>query len=278
MIIDGAARGLVRESLFASGRLLGPRRAERLGRTIHRGLRLVGPNAITSNGECLVMDAAAAIADEGSHFFDVGANVGDWAELMIERIRPSMGQRLHCFEPSPTTFRSLQENVRLNNHPFVSLVNLGLSDSAGAGELGIIHDGAGSNSIHRQSNHTETIVLERADDYCVQNRIEKLALIKLDIEGHEISALEGCSNLLKDHRVGLVQFEYTWRWIDARRYLRDAFELFGQSGYEIYRISRFGFHPVKQWQPGIEDFWEVNYLAVSPALGSREKFQHFVRP
>ena len=236
----------------------------------------MGANDIRRNGEEVVMNAAAATAAPGSHVFDVGANVGDWSEIMIEKMAPDHQQQLFCFEPSAVTFQRLQANGHLNTDSRVSLVHLGLSDVAGSLDLHVVHDGAGSNSIHRRDGTLETITLATADAFCDQRGVERISLMKMDVEGHELSVLRGATSLLTNGRIDMIQFEYTWRWIDARAYLRDAFDLFEPYGYRIFKISRFGFQQIPKWEPGLENFWEDNFLAVLPTVADSSAFRTFI--
>jgi FkbM family methyltransferase len=252
------------------GRLLGGKRSERLGRTVHRGLRLMSDNDIDHNGEGLVMDLALLLgARRGGDVFDVGANAGQWATVFLRRRDangPQNRPRLHCFEPSAPTFSRLGANSAVANASAVVCVNAGLSSADATAELGIVHEGAGSNSIHNQAVlERERINLITADGYATSNGIERLSLMKIDVEGHELDVLAGATRLLQTGCVDLIQFEYTWRWIDAKRYLRDAFDLLQMHGYVVHRITAFGLLRFDKWTPDLENFWETNYLAVGPS-------------
>jgi FkbM family methyltransferase len=256
--------------LYALGRLLGGERSERLGRTVYRGLRLMSDNDIDDNGEGLVMDIALSLgARLGGEVFDVGANAGQWATVFLRKRDANGPQnlpRLHCFEPSAPTFSRLGANSAVAKAPAVVRVNAGLSSADSTAELGIVHEGAGSNSIHNQAVlEREVITLLTADGYVASNGIDRLSLIKIDVEGHELDVLVGASQLLHNGRVDLVQFEYTWRWIDAKRYLRDAFDQLQSHGYVLHRITASGLLRFDNWTPDLENFWETNYLAVSPS-------------
>ena len=127
----------------------------------------------------------------------------------------------------------------------------------------------GTNSLHCDplvhGTGTEVVPLTTLDVYADINEIDRFDLIKVDVEGHEMAVLEGATNLLRRQAVELVQFEYNWRWIAARRYLRDAFELLGDQGYELARVTAAGFLPLGAWEPALENFWEANFLAYSDA-------------
>ncbi|GAH51067.1 unnamed protein product, partial [marine sediment metagenome] len=60
---------------------------------------------------------------ENSVFFDVGANIGSYALIASEQ-----AGRVVCFEPNPTAFRCLCENLSLNGRDNVNAINCAISD------------------------------------------------------------------------------------------------------------------------------------------------------
>lgn len=74
-----------------------------------------------SNGEMRVIRLAEAL--KPSTVFDIGANIGQWSGRFA-RTHPS--SLIHAFEPIPSTFAKLQENMA--QFPNIRLINLGLSN------------------------------------------------------------------------------------------------------------------------------------------------------
>jgi hypothetical protein len=45
------------------------------------------------------------------------------------------------------------------------------------------------------------------DQYCIENRIDKIDILKIDVEGYELGVLEGCTALLESNRILCVLLE-----------------------------------------------------------------------
>ena len=78
-------------------------------------------------------------------------------------------------------------------------------------------------SLHRDAlfDHptmtTEAVDLVTLDAYCSEVGIDQVDFVKTDTEGHDMAVLLGAERKLTAQKVGIWQFEYTWRWIAARR-------------------------------------------------------------
>ncbi len=90
---------------------------------------------------------------------------------------------------------------------------------------------------------------------------DRIGLVKIDAEGHDLAVLRGGERLFAWKRVSIVQFEYSIRWVDARCFLRDAFELLQPLGYLIGKLTSKGVEFYPAWEPAGETFIEGNYVA-----------------
>ena len=68
------------------------------------------------------------------------------------------------------------------------------------------------------------------------------------------------------HAIDLIQFEYSFRWINARHFLKDAFDFLIPLGYQIGKVTPQGIEFYEEWQPELESFKEGNYLACRGGL------------
>jgi FkbM family methyltransferase len=259
-------RRLAARLVVLAWRIVGRRQVVRLARFVLDQSRLDVPNALHSNGERLLQRAALTLAADGGPLtiFDVGANIGEWTQSMLhEAATRSVPITIHAFEPSEYTFEKL-----LATRPADCVVprRLALSDHTGTLPLFIVHPGAGRNSLYVQAGHqqamdVEVVPVTTVDAYCAEQRIERIDLLKVDTEGHDLAVLRGAQRLLRNGQVGLVQFEYNHCWITARVFLRDAFEFFSQFGYCVGKVTPYGFEFYPGWDPELETFREANYLA-----------------
>jgi FkbM family methyltransferase len=160
--------------------------------------------------------------------FDVGANIGDWAQTALS-VNPFIN--LHCFEPSRYTFDILQSKQLPSN---VSCRCLGLGEASGELDLHIAGNGVGTNSLYARKGvfdsptmGTEKVSIETVDNYCDANEIKRIDFMKVDVEGHELAVFKGMKNLLAQRGIEVIQFEYGGTNLDARVYLGDIWDFFG---------------------------------------------------
>jgi FkbM family methyltransferase len=218
---------------------------------------------IATNGE---LNLLKIVLPQCRTVFDIGANVGDWAARALE-INPAI--RLHCFEPSSTTFsrltaRGLAASVQCNN--------FGLSSARGSSELLVFEDSAGVNSLYRRTGlqsfgletqqRSEIVRLETGDCYCAERGIQAIDFCKVDVEGHELEVFKGFSASLAARTVRVMQFEYGGCNIDSRVLLKDLFEFLQPHGYALYKVFPDGLRQLPRYDQRLENFQYQNWVVV----------------
>lgn len=240
----------------------GRRNIVRIARFLGNAGRLDGANDIAGNGETMVQQTVISgfPANQSMVVFDVGANVGDWTNQFVLRAA-GRSLRLHAFEPVSTTARMFRDNVR---HDTVVLNEIALSDRTGSASIAVHGEGLGTNAIVPDSSaavlYTESIELTTLDEYCRRQRIDQLALVKIDAEGHDLFVLRGARETFTRQGIAVAQFEYNHRWIWSRAFLLDAFEFAAETGYHLGKVTRRGIEFYKGWDKELEKFQEGNYL------------------
>jgi FkbM family methyltransferase len=227
-------------------------------------------NPVTNGENRLLHEVKERFHGREAVFFDVGANVGDWAIAAVENMDDL---HLYAFEPASRTFSSLLVALKkCRREDAITPIPAALSDSDGEGNLYIAGELAGTNSLHLRDagalglyqDEVERIVVMRGDTFCNDRGIDRVDFLKIDTEGNEMAVLEGFGHLVEQGRIGLIQFEYGGTWIDSRRFLADAFKLLGSGGYRIGKIHPTGIRYLEQYDPRDETFIYANYLAVRP--------------
>jgi FkbM family methyltransferase len=140
----------------------------------------------------------------GMTCIDIGANIGYFTMLMAKRVGPRGS--VISFEPTQNSLDLLRRNIQLNGFDNVVAENLALSDYNGAARF---HEGPPGyevyNSIGRithpsakdQSFTARSVSCVTLDDYLAARNIEKVDVIKIDVEGAELSVLRGMEKTLQ---------------------------------------------------------------------------------
>ena len=202
-------------------------------------------------------------SDDSPVIFDVGANVGGYT-MDVLSVLPDA--RMHCFEPSRDTFEQLKKNVQSDK---VTFNNFGISDATTEATLYCNSDSGLASLFQRQFDEnsnvkdikSETIRLDTIDNYCGINEIDHIDLLKLDIEGNEINALNGAANMLNSQKIKAIQIEFGGCNLDSRTYFRDYWNLLSEN-YYVYRILIDGLQRIDTYYETMELFHCTNYLFV----------------
>ncbi|HEY5952014.1 MAG TPA: FkbM family methyltransferase [Kofleriaceae bacterium] len=153
----------------------------------------------------LVM-ARALSAD--STCIDVGCHTG---VILREMMQLAPQGTFLAFEPLPQLFRELQQHF---DDPRVRLFDVALSDQAGSSRFTHVvsnpgYSGLRQRAFDRADETVEEIVVRTAvlDDVLAQERVGKIAFIKIDVEGAEYLVLKGAMGMLRRDRPVIV-FEH----------------------------------------------------------------------
>lgn len=149
----------------------------------------------------------------GDVIIDAGGFIGDTAALFCEKT--SNNCFIHAFELLDENIKLFKYNNKLNNiESFVKINQLALTNKSD--ETIKIKQTAvqGATSIFGNNDSETSIKTITLDDYIITNNIEKVDLIKMDIEGAEIAALEGAINTIKHFKPRLALCLYH-KWDDV---------------------------------------------------------------
>lgn len=137
--------------------------------------------------------------EPGDVLIDIGANIG-WYGVLFHDLAAATDARVLCFEPEPDNFDLLLQNLRLNNAHSVEALKLGLSDSDAGTSLHLFGDrNRGRHSVLPINDGERIdIATARLDDILQEDAYEGRTprVIKIDIEGYELTALRGAPETL----------------------------------------------------------------------------------
>ena len=158
------------------------------------------------------LDLLASLVREGDTVIDVGANHGMWT-LALSRAAGAAG-RVYSFEPVPFTFGVLSAVARHERLKNVTLFNEGCSDRAATMEMTVPRQSAGSSDdlqAHLSARDSDgeggesiTVACEVTTLDTALSELDRVALLKIDIEGAELLALKGGAELIARTRPAIV--------------------------------------------------------------------------
>lgn len=173
-----------------------------------------------------------------SIFFDIGANKGEYA-YYAEKLMDA--KNIYLFEPE----KKLNKQLRSIFND-CQIFDIALSDRNGTHQFKIpLINGIADNCLsslevdNKEDNETEAIVYEVKTDTLDNFTKEKNVfpdVIKIDVEGHELSVLKGAENYIANHHPTLI-IE-----IEQRHHknieIESVFESFKSKGYNCYYYSK----------------------------------------
>jgi FkbM family methyltransferase len=189
-------------------------------------------------------------------FYDIGANVG---YMSIEMLQQLPASRAVLFEPQPKLVQVIQKSIALNHlQQRAQLLPIALSDSSGSAALNLFaNDGHASLSDGNPGQRQITVKMMTLDEAGLAYNLPPPDLIKIDVEGHELSVLRGGAQLLRSARPCI------------------CFECSSQSQYAAIRgmlaemgdyifIKAFGSYRPVQVMPEVVDFStaKLDFLAI----------------
>lgn len=181
---------------------------------------------------------------------DIGANVGTVSIFMVA----CGAKRVFSFEPGPL-YKSLQRNIAINSlSNKIFAINKGLSNSAGKmfwaedlnnkgnahllNSLDQLNITSISTNFGKNSDLLKEVEVDTLDDFIITNVIDKLDLIKIDVEGMEWQVIEGGLESFKKFKT-LVLVETHRVASDMMRYdcITPIFKFFYSLGYKSYKLN-----------------------------------------
>lgn len=152
-----------------------------------------------------------------STIFDIGSNRGEFA-LNMSLIFPNA--TIQAFEPFPPVFEQLVSNIKNNKNIFAN--QLAISDkrcqlpfhvNKSVDTNSLLKSIKTNQSFDKATENVEIINVESTtlDIYCSENKIDKIDILKMDIQGAELLALKGAKNLLLENKIKAIFLEISFQ-------------------------------------------------------------------
>ncbi len=212
------------------------------------------------NGENELIENVISSTDyDNLTIFDCGCNQGDYTDYLLKELnKKQIDYKIYLFDIDNSMIEICKKKFEGDTSIFLN--NLGLAEKAGFCEARIYPDDRTRNSLIETpieigwNFHLEKVKLITGDEFCNLNNINRIDLLKLDLEGYDFDALKGFKNLLSNKVIKFLQFEYTFRALDRRILLKDIFEFFQSLEYEIGFIRKDGLFSIKTFEPRYNDW------------------------
>ena len=129
-----------------------------------------------------------------SSIFDAGANLGIFSIYVAVKYPDSI---IYAFEPTPTTFSALKENVKY--YPNIKVFNYALGEAEGNSSI-IVMPNSGSNHIGEGGIPVKIKTIDSTNF--------KIDFLKIDVEGYEANVLNGAKETIRKYKPVIVMSAY----------------------------------------------------------------------
>lgn len=193
------------------------------------------------------------LADINKASIDIGVFRGVYAYRLAE-----ISSQVYGFEANPIIFESLNKNL-LSLKKNIKLFNLGLSNTSGKSVLRIpirnksnfksnfedYYEGGlatieNDNNLQSKKYDEFEIQIEKLDNIQLQC---KVGFIKIDVEGHELSVLQGATKILKEQMPNLlieIDNQHSHRVNETFKFLQDiCYEAFYFDNKKLINIENY---------------------------------------
>ncbi|MBQ20332.1 MAG: methyltransferase [Flavobacteriales bacterium] len=196
---------------------------------------------------------------------DIGANTGLYS-LVTKAFNPTA--KVYTFEPLPKVLEYLNYNVEINNYD-ITVVPKAASNFNGTAKVFLMegHDFCTSVTVNK-SLLSETTPQKELEIECItlvdfidKNNIERIDLMKIDVETHEPEVLEGMGEYLDKLKSDfLIEI-----WDEACAVKLNA--LFKGKGYIYFDIDDKNDVVTQKDEISVSSFW--NYLICKPETAKK---------
>jgi FkbM family methyltransferase len=193
--------------------------------------------------------AKLAPADTFRVVVDVGANRGDFSKLFLRHFHRSV---IHALEPVESTFIQLERE--LSSESRVRLHRIAASDETGSA---FIQTFANSEKNTLVKELMDSLVVEprgeekirtiRLDRFFDEIKLDRIDLLKVDVEGLELKVLQGCGRYLTPSVIRYIFFEFhrigqLSSLVAGHTRLCEVDSLLDSQGYRFVTIYTQGVH------------------------------------
>jgi FkbM family methyltransferase len=177
----------------------------------------------------------AAYLKEGDVVLDIGANIGTVA--LESAALTGCNGRIFAFEPHPRIFKYLNSNIKINNFKNIETFNTALGDHEGTIMLTDNYsDDQNKVQLDSSSRNIHKISIRPLDNILIDRlmNIDRIALMKIDVEGYELFVIRGARKILS--RCECVYIESYEEHFNKYGYTTsDMLNILENNGFYLYK-------------------------------------------
>jgi FkbM family methyltransferase len=196
----------------------------------------------------------------GEHFVDVGANIGI-VTLIASKVVGEHG-KVYAIEALPSTRDQLIQNLSLNSTKNVVVVPFALLDQNRDANFYASEDGnIGGSSLSSSGNKARPVMVEGRtfNSLLADGTIERCDVLKIDIEGAEVLALNGMGSLFERSKPRAVMIEISDVLLaQFSSTPAEIINFFLVHGYEWFKATQNGFKRLRELEiKGFNNLWAI---------------------
>lgn len=190
--------------------------------------------------ECGTARTLRKLAHPGATVLDVGANIGAHTLFLAQAVGPT--GRIFAFEPTDMAYTKLVKNIALNPSLSASIFPIqalcvspmgqGLGPTYASWRL-LGHPGAHPLHGGYQCDSSRAVCLT-IDAFVVESDIQKIDLIKIDVDGSETFVLEGSRRTIERHKPTLVLECSPYAHVEHGSSFDSMLDLLEELGYRLF--------------------------------------------
>lgn len=216
------------------------------------------------------------LVEPGMTVLDIGANIGLYT-LLFAKWTGTRGQ-VHAFEAESRNYHKLLTNIALNPFRNIRANHWAAYSESTTLNLNVFPESVNAwHSLGKpamrdpwnpgrwmEPERLEIVTAVRLDDYCQNTGLERVGLLKIDVEGAELDVLKGCSHLLESGRIDHIMFELSKAQLEGMGYSPgQLFDFLGGYGYRSHYVQPDGMLSAKVQ---VMEAPYGNYIAVRDGL------------
>lgn len=172
--------------------------------------------------------ALRRLADEQTIFLDIGANIGTYSLMLLDKVK-----EVYAFEAHPVTAACCKQNFALNGVNEAQVFEVAVSCDQNPKLFSNDAKGCPTNSIVASGENAITVLATTLDAFIESKQFAPNAnfILKVDVEGFEHEVFQGAIHFLKNYAVKGIIFE------TFSHQLEDILTLLNQLGFSTHALG-----------------------------------------